>query len=326
MVSTRDAYGAALLELGRRRKEIVVFEADLSKPMRTDKFAREFPERFFNVGVAEQNEMAAAAGAATCGKIAFVSTYAVFASMRACEQIRTFVAYPRLNVKICASHGGLTPASDGVTHQATEDLGIVRTIPYMTVVMPADAVTTRLAVHQAAELSGPVYVRLTRDAVPVLYEDGADFRIGKAIVLQKGKDVTLIGLGDMVCKALRAAEELAREGICAGVIDMHTIKPIDQEAILEAARDTGALVTVEDHQICGGLGSAVAEVLVEGAPVPMERIGLRNLFAESGGYEELLAKYHMDVPAIVAAAKRAIERRNRLEQQVRNSPCPNASR
>jgi transketolase len=309
MVPTRDAYGDALVELGQELPEVVVFEADISKSTRTDAFARQFPDRFFNVGVAEQNEMAAAAGAATCGKIVFVSTYAVFASMRACEQVRTFVAYPRLNVKICTSHGGITPANDGVTHQATEDLGIMRTIPHMTVLMPADAVTTKIAVQQAARLEGPVYVRLTRDGVPVIYDADVDFRIGRAIVLRSGGDVALIALGDMVSPALDAARELEQEGIAATVIDMHTIKPIDEQAIAEAAARTGAVITVEDHQINGGLGSAVAEVLVEHGPVPMERIGLKNTFAESGKYEELLAKYGMDVPAILAAARRVIERK-----------------
>ena len=309
MISTRDAYGQALIELGEQIAEVVVFEADISTSTRTNGFSKKFPDRFFNIGVAEQNEMGIAAGAATCGKIAFVSTYAVFASMRACEQIRTFVAYPKLNVKICPSHGGVTPANDGVTNQATEDLGIIRTIPGMTVLMPADAVSTKMAVHQAARTDGPFYIRLTRDSVPVLYDENLDFQIGKAIVIREGQDVTLIGNGDMVCRALEAAEELAKENVTATVIDVHTIKPIDEEAIVKAASQTRAVVTVEDHQIYGGLGSAVAEVLVENCPVAMERIGLRNTFAESGKYEELLTKYQMDVPSIVEAAKRVISRK-----------------
>lgn len=308
MIPTREAYGQALIELGKKNDNVVVFEADISKSTRTDGFARAFPDRFFNVGVAEQNEMGIAAGAALCGKISFVSTYAVFASMRACEQIRTFVAYPQVNVKICPSHGGVTPGTDGVTHQATEDLGLVRTIPGMTVLMPADAVTTKLAVHQAAEIDGPVYIRLTRNAVPVIY-DRVDFQIGKAIVIEQGNDITLIAIGDMVDKALLAAEELAKDNISAGVIDMHTLKPIDEEVIVKAAAETGGIVTIEDHQITGGLGSAVAEVLVEHHPAPMERVGLKNTFAESGPYEELLAKYGMDVPAITEATKRVIRRK-----------------
>lgn len=311
-IPTRNAYGEALIEVGRENEEVVVFEADISKSTKTDGFAEAFPERFFNVGVAEQNEMAAAAGAAMYGKIVFVSTYAVFASMRACEQIRTFVAYPNLNVNICPSHGGVTPGSDGVTHQATEDLGIIRTIPNMTVLMPSDAVTTRMAVHQAVKIDGPVYIRLTRDGVPVLYDDDVDFQIGKAIILKEGGDVTLIAIGDMVSKAIEAAVKLDGEEICAGVIDMHTIKPIDSEAIIKAASGTGAIVTIEDHQINGGLGSSVAEVLVENRPVPMERIGLKNTFAESGKYEELLTKYGMDTAAIVGAAKKVIKRKNEI--------------
>lgn len=310
MIPTRQAYGEALVELGRINPQVVVFEADISKSTRTDLFAKEFPERFFDIGVAEQNEMAIAAGAATCGKIPFVSTYAVFASMRACEQIRTFIAYPGLNVKICPSHGGITPANDGVTHQATEDLGILRTIPGMTVLMPADAITTKKAVHQAAQMKGPVYIRLTRDAVPVIYDDGVQFQIGKAITLRDGKDITIIAIGDMVCKAMAAAEQLVKYHIRARIIDMHTIKPIDKEAIVKAASETGAIVTVEDHQINGGLGSAVAEVLVEHQPVSMERIGLKDTFAESGEYEKLLTKYGMDTKAIVEATQRVIQRKN----------------
>ena len=309
LVHTRLAYGETLVELGRINPDVVVFEADIAVSTRTDLFAKEFPERFFNVGIAEQNEMAIAAGAATCGKISFVSTYAVFATMRACEQIRTFVAYPHLNVKICPSHGGVTAASDGVTHQATEDLGIMRTIPGMTVVVPADAVIVKKAVHQAAQIDGPVYIRLTRDPLPIIYDNHQDFQIGKAIVIKQGTDIALIAIGDMVNHAIKAAEELEKSNISAGLIDMHTLKPIDEDAVVKAAIETGAIVTVENHQIYGGLGSAVAEVLVEKHPVPMERIGLKNTFAESGKYEELLSKYGMDVLSILQAAKRVISRK-----------------
>ena len=309
LVPTRNAYGEALIEIGRDNNDIVVFEADISKSTKTNGFAKEFPERFFNIGVAEQNEMAVAAGAAACGKIPFVSTYAVFASMRACEQIRTFIAYPKLNVKICPSHSGITPANDGVTHQATEDLGILRTIPNMTVLMPADAVTTKMAVKEAVEIDGPVYIRLTRDGVPVLYDENLNFEIGKAIVLDSGSDVSLIAIGDMVCKALEAAGELKKENVSSTVIDMHTIKPIDVEAIVRAAKQTGAIVTIEDHQINCGLGGAVAETLVENYPVPMKRIGLKNTFAESGEYELLLEKYEMNVSSIVNAAKQVMSRK-----------------
>ncbi len=305
-ISTRDAYGAALCELGEKDASIVVFEADIGKSTRTNLFGKRFPERYFNAGVAEQNEMAMAAGAAMCGKIVFVSTYAVFASMRACEQVRTFVAYPHLNVKICPSHGGITPANDGVTHQATEDLGIMRTIPGMTILMPADANSTRKLVFAAAQWEGPVYLRLTRDAVPVIYDENKDFAIGQGVLLRAGKDVTVIALGDMVSKALDAANLLSEQGIRAEVIDMHTIKPLDESLILDSVRKTGAVVTVEDHQVQCGLGGAVCEFLGENHPVPIHRIGLRNTFAESGAYELLLKKYAMSVEHIVSACRKAM--------------------
>lgn len=305
-IATRDAYGEALCELGEKDESIVVFEADIGKSTRTNLFGKRFPERYFNTGVAEQNEMAMAAGAAMCGKISFVSTYAVFASMRACEQVRTFIAYPRLNVKICPSHGGITPANDGVTHQATEDLGIMRTIPGMTVLMPADANATRKLVFAAAQWAGPVYLRLTRDAVPVIYDAEANFAIGKGVLLREGRDVTIIALGDMLSKALEAANVLATQGIRAEAIDMHTIKPLDGAIILDSVRKTGAVVTVEDHQVECGLGGAVSEFLGENHPAPIHRIGLRNTFAESGEYELLLKKYAMSVEHIVSACRKVM--------------------
>lgn len=308
-IPTRNAYGQALVELGKVNPNVVVFEADIAKSTQTHLFAKAFPDRFFNVGVAEQNEMAIAAGAATCGKISFVSTYAVFASMRACEQMRTSVAYPKLNVKIAVSHGGITAYDDGVTHQATEDLGIVRTIPNMTVLMPADAHSTRKAVFEAAKIEGPVYIRFMRIGMPIIYPRDIDFKIGKAIKLRDGNDVTIIAIGDMVCQALQASEELATEGIEADVLDMHTIKPLDRDALLESAMRTGAVVTVEDHNIINGLGSAVAEVLVEEYPVPMSRIGLQDTFAESGAYDDLLAHYGMDAGHIVKAVHKVISRK-----------------
>ena len=311
-ISTRDAFGKAIVELGQHDPNVVLFEADIAKSTRTDLFAKAFPDRFFNVGVAEQNEMGIAAGAATCGKTAFVSTYAVFASMRACEQIRTSVAYPRLNVKITVSHGGVTAYDDGVTHQATEDFGIVRTIPNMTVLMPADAPSTRKAIFAAAELDGPVYIRFTRIDMPVIYPEDVKFKIGKAINLRHGDNVTIIAIGDMVCQALQAAEKLASKGIGADVFDMHTIKPLDKEALLGSAMKTGAVVTVEDHNIINGLGSAVAEVLGEEYAVPMLRIGLRDTFAESGSYDDLLTYYGMDVPHIIKAVHKVIKRKKQI--------------
>ena len=306
-VPTRDAYGEVLVELGEENPDIVVLEADISKSTRTCHFAQRFPERFFQFGVAEANMMVAAAGLATTGKTPFVSTYAVFGSMRACEQVRTFIAYPGLNVKIAVSHGGITPANDGVTHQGTEDLGIMRTIPGMTIIMPADYYATKALVRAAAAHPGPVYLRFTRDPVPIIYGSDDLFEIGKGRVLREGNDVSLIALGDMLSAALEAADELAESGVSAEVIDMHTVKPVDLELVVKTASKTRRVVTIEDHQIQGGLGSAVAEVLGEELPTPMRRIGLRNTFAESGRYDLLLSKYGMDSRAIVAAVRELLD-------------------
>jgi transketolase len=310
-IPTRNAYGKILLELGKSNNKIVVFEADIGKSTRSAMFGKEFPERYFNVGVAEQNEMAMAAGAASCGKIAFVSTYAVFASMRACEQVRTFVAYPHMNVKICVSHGGINPGTDGVTHQATEDLGIMRTIPNMTVIMPADAVSTRELVKAAVDLEGPVYLRFTRDSVPVIYDNKTIFEIGKGVVLREGKDVTIVAIGDMLSKALEAANRLFEKNISSDVIDMHTIKPLDSSVIINSVKKTGAVVTVEDHQISCGLGGAISELLGENCPVPIKRIGLKDTFAESGEFELLLKKYKMSVDDIMEECLKVIEKKRK---------------
>lgn len=300
-IPTRHAYGEELVELGRDIPNLVVLEADISKSTQTYRFAREFPDRFFQMGVAEANMMLVAAGLATTGKIPFVSTYAVFGTMRACEQVRTFVAHTHLNVKIACSHGGVTPGSDGVTHQGTEDLGIMRTIPGMTVIMPADYYATRKLVRAAALYNGPVYLRLTRDPVPSIYDEDEEFVIGKAKMVRPGKDVTLVAIGDLVAVALEARERLLQQDIEAEVIDVHTLKPLDRELIVQSARKTRRVVTLEDHQINGGLGSAVAEVLGEACPTPMRRIGLRDTFAESGEYRLLLGKYGMDADATIAA-------------------------
>jgi transketolase len=300
-IPTRHAFGEELVELGRDMPNVVVLEADISKSTQTFRFAKAFPERFFQMGVAEANMMLVAAGLATTGKIPFVSTYAIFGTMRACEQVRTFVAHTHLNVKIACSHGGVTPGSDGVTHQATEDLGIMRTIPGMTVIMPADYHATRQLVRAAAMHAGPVYLRFTRDPVPVIYDKNEEFVIGKGKLLCEGKDVSLVAIGDFVAIALEVRERLQQSGVEAEVIDMHTLKPIDRELIVQSARKTRRVVTLEDHQIHGGLGSAVAEVLGEECPTPMRRIGLRDTFAESGEYRLLLKKYGMDADAVVAA-------------------------
>jgi len=308
-IPTRIAYGQALAELGEENDRVVVIDADISKITGTHLFARKFPERFFNVGIAEQNEMGIAAGMATTGKIVFASTYAVFASMRACEQVRTFIAHTRSNVKIAASHGGLTGTTDGVTHQGTEDMGIMRTIPNMTIIMPADAVATRKIVKELAEHRGPAYLRLTKIPMPIIYDEETDFQIGRAVQLRDGNDVTIIAIGDMVIRALEAADLLDNNGIRARVLDMHTLKPVDKGAVIKAAEQTGAIVTVEDHNILNGLGSAVAEVVVENRPVPMERIGLRDTFAESGEYEELLEKYGLNTRHITEAARKVMGRK-----------------
>lgn len=306
---TREAYGEEIVELGKENPDIVVLEADISASTKTCYFAKKFPERFFNVGVAEQNEAIVAAGLASTGLVPFVSTYAVFATMRACEQVRTFICYPNLNVKIVVSHGGITPCTDGVTHQATEDLAIMRVMPNMTVIVPTDYNMTKAAVRRAAYHIGPVYIRLTRDPLPVIYEKNIDFEIGKSIKLCDGNDVTIISVGDLTYVALKAVELLKKEGISASLIDMPTIKPIDSEAIIYAAKSTGAIVTVEDHQIIGGLGGAVSEVLSENCPTLLKRIGLRDTFAESGEFELLLDKYGLSSAHIVGAVKNVIKKK-----------------
>lgn len=307
--ATREAYGEALRELGLENKDIVVLDADLSKSTKTNVFGKAFPDRHFNVGIAEQNLMGVAAGLAAAGKVPFVSTFAMFAAGRAFEQIRNSICYPKLNVKIAATHAGLTVGEDGASHQAIEDISLMRSIPNMTVIVPADAVETSHAVAWAAKHHGPVYLRLGRMSVPDVFGDDYQFKAGKAVELIDGTDVTIIATGVMVAPARRAADELAASGCRARVLNMHTIKPIDHEAIIKAAQDTGAVVTCEEHSIIGGLGSAVAEVLVENMPVPMERVGVLDTFGESGTPDDLLEKYNLTVADIVKAAKRVISRK-----------------
>ncbi len=308
---TREAFGRTLAELGRENPDIVVLEADISKSTRSSYFAKEMPERFFNVGVAEQNMMGIAAGMATCGKIPFCCTYAVFASMRACEQVRTSVCYARQNVKIAASHGGVTPSNDGVTHQATEDMGIMRGMPGMTVVMPADWHSTVALVRAAAAHRGPVYIRLTRDAVPDIYADCDIFELGKARILRGGDDVTIVSIGEMLSYSLEAAQALKEKGLYAEVIDMHTVKPLDAETLGQSLRRTRCAVTVEDHTIINGLGSAVCEFTAEKMPIPVKRVGIQDTFCESARYCELQEKYGLSTQDIVQAALSVIERKNR---------------
>ncbi len=307
--ATREAYGEALKEIGAKFTDIIVLDADLSKSTKTNVFAKAFPDRFFNVGIAEQNLMGTAAGLAAAGKIPFVSTFAMFAAGRGFEQIRNSICYPKLNVKIAATHAGVTVGEDGASHQAIEDISLMRSIPNMTVIVPADERETREAVLFAARYKGPVYLRLGRSSVPDMFGDGYEFELGKAVELATGRDVTIIATGIMVSPARRAADELIANGLSAKVLNVHTIKPIDKEAIIKAAQETGAVVTCEEHSIIGGLGSAVAEVLVENAPVPMERVGVLDTFGESGTPDALLAKYNLTVADIVQAAKRVISRK-----------------
>ncbi|NLJ34453.1 MAG: transketolase family protein [Firmicutes bacterium] len=305
-IATRDAYGEALAQLGRSNPDIVVLDADLSGSTKTAVFAREFPQRFFNMGIAEANMMGTAAGLAAAGKIPFASTFAVFATGRAFDQVRNSICYPQLNVKIAATHAGLTVGEDGASHQSVEDIALMRALPNMTVLVPADGVEARLAVRAAAEHVGPVYLRLGRPKVPVIFGDDYSFEIGRAVRLREGSDVTLAACGYMVGPALAAAKLLAGEGIEARVLNMSTLKPLDGDALLAAARETGALVTAEEHSIIGGLGSAVAEFLGQEYPVPVLRVGIGDTFGESGPPEELLEKYGLTAGDILAAAKKAM--------------------
>ena len=304
--ATREAYGEALRELGGQNENIVVLDADLSGSTKTAMFKKEYPTRFFNAGIAEQSMIGTAAGLAAAGKTAFASTFAVFATGRAFEQIRNSVCYPKLNVKVAATHAGLTVGEDGATHQAIEDVAIMRALPNMTVLVPADAAEAKAVVRFAAEYNGPVYIRLGRSGVPDVFDESYEFKFGKAVTIKEGTDVTLIGMGIMTAAAIEAAEMLAEEGISATVLNMPTIKPIDEEAIAAAAKATGAIVTCEEHNIIGGLGSAVAEVLAEKAPARLVRVGVKDTFGESGKPADLLKKYGLTAADIVAAAKQAI--------------------
>jgi len=307
--ATRYSYAEAVIELGERNPDVVVLDADVSKSVRTHKFTEKFPERSFNFGIAEQNMMAAAAGMATTGLIPYATTYAVFASMRALDQVRNSIHYPRLNVKIAASHGGITPGPDGPTHQGQEDLSIMRAIAHSTVIAAADPPTTKLAVWAAAEWEGPVYLSFTRDPVPVIFDLNYPFEIGKAVTVRDGTDATIIAIRDLVVQSLVAAERMAKKGLSVRVIDCHTLKPLDVETVLQAAEETGAIVTAENNMFYGGLGSAVAEVLVENYPIPMKRIGVRDTFAESGPYLELLKKYGLSAEHIANAVEEVVARK-----------------
>ncbi|MGQ9788552.1 MAG: transketolase family protein [Candidatus Hadarchaeaceae archaeon] len=315
---TREAYGETLVELGIENKNIVVLDADLSPSTKTILFAQKFPERFFDVGVAEANLISVAAGLASAGKTAFASTFSVFGVEKTLNQFKQSVAYPNMNVKLVATHGGISVGEDGSSHFCIEDIAVMRSLPNVTVIIPADAVETKVATRAIAEKFGPVYMRLSRPKTPQIYEDGyrfqgreLKFEIGKSVTLRRGKDVTILATGVMVAESLLAAQELEKKGIQAGVINFHTIKPLDKEAILRAAAYTGAVVTVEEHTVIGGLGSAVAEVLVEENPVPMFRVGINDTYAESGPWRELFTKYGLTSLDIVKASEKVLKRKVR---------------
>ena len=307
--ATRDAYGLALVELGKENENVVVLDADLSKSTKTCNFKEAYPERFFNMGIAEQNLLGTAAGLAASGKIPFASSFAVFAVGRAYDQIRNSIAYPKLNVKIAATHAGITVGEDGGSHQMIEDIALMRALPNMTVIVPADGVETRAAILAAAEYKGPVYIRLGRSKVETIFDENYKFRLGKGVVVKDGTDVTLIACGIMLEVALRAAELLVGDNISAAVVNISTIKPIDAALITKMAEQTGAVVTCEEHNIIGGLASAVAEVLVEKCPVPMERVGVEDKFGQSGLPDELLKAYGLTAEHIAEKAKAAIARK-----------------
>lgn len=309
-LATREAYGKALVELGKENQNIVVLDADLSKSTKTADFAKAYPERFFNIGIAEADLMATAAGLSTCGKVPFASTFAMFAAGRAFEQIRNSICYPELNVKIAATHAGLTVGEDGASHQAIEDLSLMRSIPNMTVICPCDDVETEAAVKAAAEFEGPVYLRLGRSSVPTLNDVGNyKFEIGKAVRLREGNSISIFATGIMVSEALKAADMLKGEGIEAEVINIHTIKPVDVEAIVESVKKTCAAVTCEEHSVIGGLGSAVCEVISENCPAIVKRVGVMDTFGESGKPAELLKEYGLTAENIAAAVREVLDRK-----------------
>ena len=303
----RVAFGNTLVELGEQNPQIVVLDADISSSLYTFHFAKRFPERHINFGVAEQNMMIGAAGLSTTGLIPIACTYATFATLRACEQIRSFICYARLNVKIVCSHGGIEVGWDGPTHHGTEDVAIMRSMPNMSVVVPADGVATSALIRQVVDRVGPFYFRMGRNPTPLIYGQDQQFTLGKAVQLSQGEDVTLVAMGVMASVALDAAEILTRRGIRARLLDMHTVKPLDGEALLEAAKSTPLMVTLEDHNVIGGLGSAVAEFLSGCHPIPILRIGVPDVFTESGDPALLFQKYAMDAPSVAARVEKALQ-------------------
>lgn len=297
--ATRQSYGEALLDLGKKNEKIVVLDADLSTATKTNMFAKEFPDRFFDMGIAEQNMLSTAAGMSTCGKIPYVSTFAVFAAGRAYDQIRNSICYPNLNVKICATHAGITVGEDGATHQMIEDISLMRTLPNMTVISTSDDIQTKWAVEQISMIQGPVYLRLSRLTTPIIYNENQTFEIGKAVQIGEGIDGTIFATGVTVSEAIKAQEILKQKGINVRVIDMHTIKPIDKEVIIKCANETKKLISIEDHNIIGGLGSAISEVLTDEFPVKLIRLGIKDTFGKSGKAEELMKYFKITADDLV---------------------------
>lgn len=310
-LSTRAEYGRTLVRLGELSRDVVVLDADLSSSTQTNRFAARFPDRFFNMGISEQDMICTAAGMSLAGKIVFASSFAIFVTGRCWEQVRNAVALPGCNVNIVATHGGITVGKDGASHQALEDIAVMRAIPTMTVIVPADAVETRKAVEAAAWYDGPVYIRLTREDLPIIDSDERAFRIGTGWQVRPGSDVTIFAIGLMLHAALEAAELLAEEGISARVVNLSTVKPVDEHTVVRCAEETGAAITAEEHNICGGLGDAVGEVLLRRCPIPMERVAVRDAFGRSGDPKELLEYFDLTPQAVVNAAKRAIARKRR---------------
>lgn len=302
-IATRQSYGEALAELGEKNEKVVVFDADLSGATKTSIFAKKFPERFFDMGIAEQDMMSTAAGMSTFGKIPYASTFAVFAAGRAYDQIRNSICYPKMNVKICATHSGVTVGEDGATHQMLEDLGLMRGLPNMTVLCTSDDTETRWAVEEISKIQGPVYVRLCRLATPVIYDENQKFEIGKAIQIGEGTDATIFATGVVVSEAIKAKEELEKQGINIRVVDVHTIKPIDKEMIVKCAKETKKLISIEDHSIINGLGTAIADVLTEEYPCKLIKLGVKDEFGRSGKATELLEHYGLTAKHIVEAVQ-----------------------
>ena len=302
--ATRQSYGEALLELGKKNENVVVLDADLSGATKTNIFAKQIPERFFDMGIAEQDMLATAAGFATCGKIPFASTFAVFATGRAYDQIRNSICYPNLNVKICATHCGITVGEDGATHQMLEDINLMRGLPNMRVISPCDDTQSKWAIEEASKINGPVYIRFGRSATPIIYDKDYKFELGKAIQFGEGLDATVFATGIMVAEALKAKEELEKSGINIRVIDIHTIKPIDKEIIIKCAKETKKLISIEEHSIIGGLGTAISEVLVENYPAKLVRIGIKDCFGKSGKAQELLEYFGLTSKEIIEEVKK----------------------